>query len=147
MKEIIKISSLSLFMAMTFLFFSCGNEEDNDDELSINNSSTSGNDDSIYDVVGTWKATYYWSYSSITETIIMEINRDCTLSYISTNDRNTQDPIVGNGTWKYDNSSHKWEFSTGYSMISGNYTIVGNQLISQTYFDDGSSRTIIFNRQ
>lgn len=62
---------------------------------------------------------------------------------ISTNDRNTQDTIVGNVTWKYDNSSHKWEFSTVYSIISENYTINGNQLISQTYFNDGLSRSII----
>ncbi len=101
-------------------------------------------DTAKYDIVGSWRAQYKWS-SSI-ETINLDINRDGTLSYISTNDTYDQDPIVGNGTWEYNTTKHMWDLSTGYSMISGTYSLVGRQLIIQTYYDNGSSRTVVYNK-
>lgn len=141
--------NLKVFITMLLLSLgtvSCGSDEPDipkPDSPDIENP-TDGEDPVKYDIVGSWRAQYKWSTSI--ETINLDINRDGTLSYISTNDTYDQDPIVGNGTWEYNSSKHQWDFSTGYSMISGTYSLVGTQLVTQTYYDDGSSRTVIFNQ-
>lgn len=133
-------------LLLSIIMVSCGSDEPEvpkPDDTNVEQP-TDDEDSAKYDIVGSWRAQYKWS-SSI-ETINLDINRDGTLSYISTNDTYDQDPIVGNGRWEYKSSTHQWDFATGYSMISGSYSLVGDQLITQTYFDNGSSRTVIYNR-
>lgn len=125
---------------------SCGSDEPDapkPDNPPVDNP-TNEDDAAKYDIVGSWRAQYKWSIA--TETINLDVNRDGTLSYISTQDTYDQDPLVGNGTWKYDSGKHQWIFATNYSMVSGTYSLVGSQLIIQTYYDDGSSRTVIYKK-
>ena len=133
-------------LLLSIVLVSCGSDEPDEPrpDKPIVENPTDEEDSAQYDIVGSWRAQYKWSIA--TETISLDINRDGTLSYISTNDTYDQDPIVGNGTWVYKSSKHQWDFTTGYSMISGSYILVGNQLITQTYFDNGSSRTVLYNK-
>lgn len=138
--------SIKIYISILLLsigLVSCESYEPKPDEPNVENP-TDEDDSAKYYIVGSWRAQYKWSMS--TEIINMDINMDGTLSYISTNDTYEQAPIVGNGTWKYNFSKHQWDFAAGYSMISGSYSLVGNQLITQTYYDDGSSKTVIYNK-
>lgn len=103
-------------------------------------------DESQYKIVGTWKASYYWKYSGITETIVMEVNKNGKLAYTDHNSQ-TNETTVGEGSWKYNSSTGKWNLSTQTSLISGAYSIVGTELVCQTTFEDGSSRTVTFKKQ
>lgn len=137
---------LIALLILSINLVSCGTDEPElpQPNTPIVDNSKDEEDTAKYDIVGSWRAQYKWS-SSI-ETINLDINRDGTLSYISTNDTYDQDPIVGNGTWEYNTTKHMWDLSTGYSMISGTYSLVGRQLIIQTYYDNGSSRTVVYNK-
>lgn len=132
---------LIIMLILSIGLISCVGTEP--DKINLDNP-TDKEDPMKYNIVGSWRAQYKWS-SSI-EIINLDIKRDGTLSYISNNDTFNQDPIVGNGSWEYNSAKHQWNFSTSYSMISGIYSLVGSQLITQTYYDDGSSRTVIFNK-
>lgn len=142
------VMNIKIYMAMLILsigLVSCGSDEPeapkpNEPDVEW---PTDEEDSAKYDIVGSWRAQYEWSLA--TETINLDINQDGTLSYISTS-TNDQDPIVGNGDWEYQSSEHQWYLRTGYSMISGPYILVGNQLIKHTIFDSGSTRTVIYNR-
>ena len=102
-------------------------------------------DDSQYKIVGTWKASYYWKYSGITETIVMEVYKNGKIAYTDYNSK-TNETTIGEGTWKYDSSTRKWILQTQTSLISGAYSLIGKELVCQTIFEDGSSRTITFKK-
>lgn len=102
-------------------------------------------DDTKYKIVGTWKASYYWKYSGITETIVMEVNKNGKLAYTDHNSK-TNETEVGEGSWKYNSSTGKWNLQTQTSLLSGDYSLIGNELVCKTIFEDGSSRTVTFKK-
>lgn len=102
-------------------------------------------DDMKYKIVGTWKASYYWKYSGITETIVMEVNKNGKLAYTDHNSK-TNETEVGEGSWKYNSSTGKWNLQTQTSLLSGDYSLIGNELVCKTTFEDGSSRTVTFKK-
>lgn len=99
-----------------------------------------------YQIVGDWYAEYYWKYSGITEYFDMSIHRDGTLT-IMERASDGRDPYLGKGTWKYNSASNQWKLTTYTTMLSGDYVLIGNQFINSTVFEDGSSRTVIFERK
>lgn len=152
MKEVIKLSLLFLFGLTALSFSSCGDGDDDEKNdtnvntpLPPNNSTDSGYDGSVYNIVGTWKSVYYWTYSGITEVCTMEIKANGTLAY--TNESSSNGLEEGDGTWTYNKSTQKYVFRTGSSLYSGEYVLLGNQLVQHVTFEDGSSRTVTFNRQ
>lgn len=137
---------IATIVVMPTTLTSCGDDEPDtpDTPLIPDNPVNPGEDDSQkYDIVGLWETYYEWTYS--TEHITLDIKSNGTLSYSSISD-NGNDPGYGSGSWTYNSSNAKWELLTGYSMISGNYVIVNNQLICQTIFNDGSTRTVVYER-
>lgn len=138
---------VSLFALMSVIIMSCSKDESDDIIENISSPNETTEDESAkYDIVGCWMATYTWAYSGIVETITMEINRDGTLSFLDVS-TNGEDPFLGSGTWIYNQSDHNWTLSTSMSLVSGTYRLVNNQLVNAQYFNDGSSRIIIFNKQ
>lgn len=146
-----KLVFVTTFAFMCVTLFSCSKDEAEDIIENIplpDEPDEPIEDDSAkYDIVGCWVATYTWTYSGIVSTITMDINKDGTLSFleVSTNENNA--PFLGGGKWEYNKSEHNWTLKTSDSLVSGTYHLVGNQLISTTYFEDGSSRTVIFKKQ
>jgi len=149
------ICTMTILMAMfvTFCCTSCGKDDGNNDRnenVIIDNNNSNNNDDSAkYEIVGSWNGG---QISNVTgslygEEILLYIMYDGTLSYREKEKSPYHDLISGSGTWSYNSSTHKWKLSTGYSLISGEYSLLGNQLICNQYFNDGSSRTIIFDKQ
>ena len=152
-KQSLSWLALLLAVVLSVGFASC-DKDDDQEETSIpetENTSTfdetEGDDSFKYDVVGTWKAIYTWSYSGIVETITMDINSDGTLTFLDVSTNEENDPYIGSGSWTYNSSNHNWNLTTSSSLVSGTYRLVNNQLINSQYFNDGSSRTIIFNKQ
>lgn len=146
-KCIYTLYSLALFALMSVTIMSCSKDESDDTIENISSSNETTEDESAkYDIVGSWMATYTWAYSGIVETITMEINRDGTLSFLDVS-TNGEDPFLGSGNWIYNQSDHNWRLSTSMSLVSGTYRLVNNQLVNAQYFNDGSSRVIIFNKQ
>ena len=88
-------------------------------------------DASKYNVVGIWKGSIQHSYGK--ETIELTITRDGKLSFVQTIDG--KDPYNGQGTWEYDNSKQIWILSTSYSVVSGDYSFVGQQLVHRDWDD------------
>ncbi len=107
------------------------------------NSSTNTDTYEKNKIVGTWKCVYEWVYSGIKQEITMEVREDGTLSFLTNSSSNSS---TGGGTWVYNANTHEWKLSTSNSLISGEYSIINNQLICYTVFSDGSSRTVIFNK-
>lgn len=149
-KNSYKLAFIVLFALMSATIVSCSKDEpDGIEDFPSSNDGTIEefeDEDAKYDIVGSWKATYEWAYSGIVETITMEINRDGTLSFIDVSS-NERDPFIGGGTWVYNQSNHNWTLRTSDSLVSATYRIVNNQLVNAQYFNDGSSRVIIFNKQ
>lgn len=138
------------FVSMASLT-SCGGDDPDEPEIPeypTNPDTPSDDDDeSKYEIVGTWEANYEWKYSGVIETIVLEIFRDETYSFVSTS-TNDPTPFPGTGKWSYNKDTHKWHLgATSYSMIPGDYILVNGQLILYVYFDDGSSRTVTYNRK
>lgn len=131
-----------------FTFTSCGHDEPDepdtpDTPINPDIPDNPQEDTQKYDIVGVWEAYYTWVYSGITEHITLDIKSNGTLSYSSIDDAG-QDPWYGSGTWTY--NKNYWKLLTGDSMISGSYIILNQQLICNTVFEDGSTRTVIYNR-
>ena len=76
----------------------------------------------------------------------MEVNKNGKLAYTNHNSK-TNETTVGEGSWKYNSSTGKWNLSTQTILISGAYSIVGTELVRQRTFEDGSSRTVTFKKQ
>lgn len=133
--------AISLGLSMT----SCGGDEPEipDTPVIPDTPDDPKEDPQKYDIVGVWETYYKWAYSGITQHITLDIKTNGTLSCSSTDDYG-QDPWYGTGSWTYSNNS--WSLLTGSSMISGKYIIVNGQLICNTVFEDGSSRTVTYNR-
>ena len=136
----------SLFVAISVGVLSCSKDDTEDIIENIPPTDETAEESAKYDIVGCWVATYTWKYSGIVETITMDINKDGTLSFIDVS-TNGEDPFSGSGRWEYNHPNHNWTLSTNHSLVSGTYRFVSNQLINAQYFDDGSSRTIIFDKQ
>lgn len=142
-----KLVAVTLFASISVAILSCSKDDTEDITENIPPTDGSLEDTSAkYDIVGCWVATYTWKYSGIVETITMDINKDGTLSFLDVS-TNGEDPFSGSGHWEYNKSNHNWTLSTSSSLISGTYRLVSNQLINAQYFDDGSSRTIIFEKK
>ena len=151
------ISTMTILMAIFVLFCysSCGKDSENNDRKEeiingINNNNNNSNDDSAkYEIVGSWKGGQISNVtgSLLDKEILLYIMHDGTCSYREKEKSPYHDLITGSGTWSYNSSTHKWKLSTGYSLLSGEYSLLGNQLICNQYFSDGSSRTIIFDKQ
>lgn len=142
-----KLVFVTLFTFICVTPFSCSKDESEDILENIpSTDETLENESAKYDIVGCWVATYTWKYSGIVETITMDINKDGTLSFLEVS-TNGDAPFLGSGHWEYNKSNHNWTLSTSSSLVSGTYRLVNNQLINAQYFDDGSSRTIIFDKQ
>lgn len=133
---------------------SCGGDEPNEiDEPEIPEYPTNPDtpidkdDETKYEIVGTWEANFEWIYSGVIETIVLEIFRNETYSFFTTS-TNDPTPHPGTGKWSYNKDTHKWYLgATSSTMIQGDYVLVNGQLILSQYFGDGSSRTIIYNRK
>ena len=152
------ICTMTILMALfvTFCCTSCEKNDDNNDRKEEvtnndnNNNNNNNNDDSAkYEIVGSWKGG---QISNVTgslygEEILLYIMYDGTCSFREKEKSPYHDLVTGGGTWSYNSSTHKWNLSTNYSLVSGDYSLLGNQLICNQYFNDGSSRTIIFDRQ
>ncbi len=145
-KFIYKLIFVGLFALMSTIIVSCSKDESDDIENISSSNETPGDASAKYDIVGCWVATYKWAYSGIVETITMEINRDGTLSFLDVSS-NGEEPFLGSGTWVYNQSNHNWALSTSHSLVSGTYRLVNDQLVNAQSFSDGSTRTIIFNKQ
>lgn len=147
----IKLFSMLTLMMVAFASVSLSSCSKEDPKIVINPDDGGDDDDGDdgdvlkYTVVGTWKAVYYWQYSRITETIVMNIKSDGSLSFVETFD-DGREPFVGEGTWQYVKSTKKWKLLTGDSMISGEYSLKGDQFVNYQLFNDGSSRAIVFER-
>lgn len=138
-----KLVAVTLFASISVAILSCSKGDTEDippTDESLEDTSAK------YDIVGCWVATYTWKYSGIVETITMDINKDGTLSFLDVS-TNGEDPFSESGHWEYNKSNHNWTLSTSSSLVSGTYRLVSNQLINAQYFDDGSSRTIIFEKK
>lgn len=145
------LSCFIIPMIMGVLVTSCGGDEPDEPETpeypNYSDNTTDDYDESKYEIVGTWEANYEWKYSGVIETIVLEIFRDETYSFVSTSTNNPT-PFPGTGKWSYNKDSHKWHLgATSSSMIPGDYILVNGQLILYVYFDDGSSRTVTYNRK
>ena len=140
-----KLVFVTTFAFMCVTLFSCSKDEAEDIIENIplpDEPDEPIEDDSAkYDIVGCW------TYSDKGETITMDINKDGTLSFLCVNTYENNAPFLGGGKWEYNKSEHNWTLKTSYSIVSGTYHLVGNQLISTTYFEDGSSITVIFKKQ
>lgn len=142
-----KLVAVTLFASISVAILSCSKDDTEDIIENIPPTDETVEDESAkYDIVGCWVATYTWKYSGIVETITMDINKDGTLSFLEVS-TNGDAPFLGSGHWEYNKSNHNWTLSTSSSLVSGTYRLVNNQLINAQYFDDGSSRTIIFDKQ
>ena len=137
----------SLFVAISVGVLSCSKDDTEDIIENIPPTDETVEESAKYDIVGCWVATYTWKYSDIVETITMDINKDGTLSFIDVSTNGERDPFSGSGHWEYNHPNHNWTLSTSSSLISGTYRLVSNQLINAQYFDDGSSRIIIFDKK
>jgi hypothetical protein len=85
-------------------------------------------------------------YSGSVETVILEIYSDCTYAFVTTSTNNPE-PFTGTGDWTYDKQTHTWKLGPStYSFIPGNYSLINGQLILYKSYNDGSSRTVIYNR-
>ncbi len=134
-----------------FAFTSCGGNDPDEPEISkyplTPDTPLDDDDETKYEIVGTWEAQYKWTYSNVIQTIVLEIFRNETYSFVSTS-TNDPTPFPGSGKWSYNKDAHSWHLgATSNSMIPGDYILVNGQLILYVYFDDGSSRTIIYNRK
>lgn len=136
----------TLFVTINVGILSCSKDDTEDVIENIPPTDETVEESAKYDIVGCWVATYTWKYSGIVETITMDINKNGTLSFIDVS-TNGKDPFSGSGRWEYNHPNHNWTLSTNHSLVSGTYRLVSNQLINAQYFDDGSSRTIIFDKQ
>ena len=137
----------TLFVAISIGILSCSKNDTEDIIEIIPPTDETTSESAKYDIVGCWVATYTWKYSGSVETITMDINKDGTLSFIDVSTDGERDPFSGSGRWEYNHPNHNWTLSTNSSLVSGTYHLVSNQLINAQYFDDGSSRIIIFDKQ
>ncbi|MCM1483059.1 MAG: hypothetical protein NC043_01910 [Muribaculaceae bacterium] len=150
--NLIKYLSRFLFFIVIIMMIgvpltSCGGDEPDNPEYPDKNDSTDEDDEYKYQIVGIWEAKYTWKYSGIIETIVLEFFRNETYSFVSTS-TNDPKPFPGTGKWSYDKKTHKWHLGgTSSSMIPGDYVLVNGQLILSVQFEDGSSRTVIYNRR
>ena len=108
------------------------NSSTNNNNNNNNNNITNNEDDnSKYDIVGIWKGSIQHSYGK--ETIVLTITRDEKLSFTQTVEG--KEPYNGQGTWEYNQSKQMWYFLTSYSVVSGDYSFVGQQLVHRDWDD------------
>lgn len=143
---------LLIVTTLSLTICACGGDDDKpDNPYNPDKSDTSdtpddsdGEDSFAFEILGTWKCTYEWVYSGITETYIMVVQRDHTLTVEeSSSEGKTK---TWPGEWEFNSQTRQWSIRGRSSLICSKYSLINDKLVSQQNFADGSSRTVIFEK-
>lgn len=143
---------LLIVTTLSLTICACGGDDDKpDNPYNPDKSDTSdtpddsdGEDSFAFEIVGTWKCTYEWVYSGITETYIMVVQRDHTLTVEESSSEGKTETWPGE--WEFNSQTRQWSIRGRSSLICSKYSLINDKLVSQQNFADGSSRTVIFEK-
>lgn len=145
---------LLIVTTLSLTICACGGDDDKpDNPYTPDKSDTSdtpddsdadGEDSFAFEIVGTWKCTYEWVYSGVTETYIMVVQRDHTLTVEESSSEGKTETWPGE--WEFNSETRQWSIRGRSSLICSKYSLINDKLVSQQNFADGSSRTVIFEK-
>lgn len=152
MHKLLKNLMLLIVTTLSLTICACGGDDDKpDNPYNPDKSDTSdtpddsdGEDSFAFEIVGTWKCTYEWVYSGITETYIMVVQRDHTLTVEESSSEGKTETWPGE--WEFNSQTRQWSIRGRSSLICSKYSLINDKLVSQQNFADGSSRTVIFEK-